>query len=457
MKSTAVLAKDYAEGDKRLVAYFVSSNETVPQANELKTFLKTKLPDHMIPSDYIALDQMPLTATGKINQRALPEPEFTRKTDSNKYVEPKDTLELQLTKIWEKVLGVSPIGIRDNFFELGGHSLLALRLFGYIEKLTGRKLALSTLFNSPTIEELAVILKNEGWKSPFKSLVAVKPGGSKLPFFSVPPAAGTALHYQVLLKYIPEDQPIYVLESIGLDGKEPPHTDLKEMAAFYVKEIMTLQPEGPYLLGGRCFGGRVVFEMAQQLRKLGQKVGLLAIFDTWPPFTAPPPSYVPKERDTKHFVSRTLHHLKTGELWTVAYRYSKNKFLKAKWRVQNKLEYICSNSRKRLFKEIMLIHFKAQDNYIATQYPGKITLIECGTFKDEYREGWRNLAGGGLESHHIAGTNHKSIIREPHLKLFAEKLNLVLEKANKEYKSKSNTNGAVNNSLTKTKTENVRI
>ena len=105
----------------------------------------------------------------------------------------------------------------------------------------------------------------------------------------------------------------------------------------------------------------------------------------------------------------------------------------------------------------MLIHFKAQDNYIATQYPGKITLIECGTFKDEYREGWRNLAGGGLESHHIAGTNHKSIIREPHLKLFAEKLNLVLEKANKEYKSKSNTNGAVNNSLTKTKTENVRI
>jgi len=457
MKSTAVLAKDYAEGDKRLVAYFVTSNETVPQAIELKTFLKTKLPDHMIPSDYIALDQMPLTATGKINQRALPEPEFIRKTENNKYAEPKDTLELQLTKIWEKVLGVSPIGIRDNFFELGGHSLLALRLFGYIEKLTGRKLALSTLFNSPTIEELAVILKNEGWKSPFKSLVAVKPGGSKLPFFSVPPAAGTALHYQILLKYIPDDQPVYVLESIGLDGKEPPHTDLKEMAAFYVKEIMTLQPEGPYLLGGRCFGGRVVFEMAQQLRKLGQKVGLLAIFDTWPPFTAPPPSYVPKDRDTKHFVSRTLHHLKTGELWTVAYRYSKNKFLKAKWRVQNKLEYIFSNSRKRLFKEIMLIHFKAQDNYIATQYPGKITLIECGTFKDEYREGWRNLAGGGLESHHIAGTNHKSIIREPHLKLFAEKLNLVLEKANKEYQSRSNTNGAVNNTLTKTKTENVRI
>ena len=95
----------------------------------------------------------------------------------------------------------------------------------------------------------------------------------------------------------------------------------------------------------------------------------------------------------------------------------------------------------------MLIHFKAQDNYIATKYPGKITLIECGTFKDEYREGWRNLAEGGLESHHTKGTNHKSILKEPHLKLFAEKLNLVLEKANNEYQNKSNTNGASNKSV----------
>ena len=455
MKSVAVLAKDYAEGDKRLVAYYVNSEQSAPTSSELKNYLLSKMPAHMVPSDYIVLSEIPLTATGKINQRALPEPEFIRTTDKSKYVEPKDTLELQLTKIWEKVLGVSPIGIKDNFFELGGHSLLALRLFGYIEKLTGRKLALSTLFNSPTIEELAVILKNEGWTSPFKSLVAVKPGGSKLPFFSVPPAAGTALHYQVLLKYIPDDQPVYVLESIGLDGKEPPHTDLKVMAAFYVKEIMTLQPEGPYLLGGRCFGGRVVFEMAQQLRKLGQKVGLLAIFDTWPPFVETPPSYVPKERDTKHFITRTIHHLKTGELFTVAKRYSVNKFLKAKWKVKNKVEYVFSNSQKRLFKEIMLIHFKAQDNYLATKYPGKITLIECGTFKDEYREGWRNLAEGGLESHHIAGTNHKSIIKEPHLKLFAEKLNLVLENANKEYQRKSGTNGSVNKPAEKNTVERI--
>jgi hypothetical protein len=84
---------------------------------------------------------------------------------------------------------------------LGGHSLLALRVFGYIEKLTGRKLALSVLFNSPTIEKLAAILRDEGWTPPWKSLVAVKPGGSRLPFYCVPPGAGTALHFQGLVKY----------------------------------------------------------------------------------------------------------------------------------------------------------------------------------------------------------------------------------------------------------------
>ncbi|MBK8552596.1 MAG: amino acid adenylation domain-containing protein [Ignavibacteria bacterium] len=284
MKSAAVVAREFSNGDKRLIAYYVSRDESVPSSSDVKNFMKIKLPEYMIPSDYIKLDEMPLTATGKINHRELPSPDFIRINESSNYEEPKDSLELQLTKIWEKVLGISPIGIKDNFFNLGGNSLLALRLFGYIEKLTGKRLALSILFDSPTIEELALILKNEGWTPPWKSLVPVKSGGSKLPFFCVPPAGGTALHFQNLVGYISDDQPMYVLESIGLDGQEPPHTNLEEMAAHYIKEIQTLQPDGPYLLGGRCFGGRVVFEMAQQFVKLGQKVALLAIFDTWPPF-----------------------------------------------------------------------------------------------------------------------------------------------------------------------------
>ncbi|MDQ3194605.1 MAG: thioesterase domain-containing protein, partial [Bacteroidota bacterium] len=441
VKSTAVIAKEISADDKRLIAYIVSQSEQTLSSAELKTFLKSKLPDYMIPSDYIFIDEMPLTTSGKVDQRALPEPELSRVNESEGYAEPKDSLELQLVKIWEKVLGVKPIGIKDNFFELGGHSLLALRVFGYIEKLTGRKLALSTLFNSPTVEGLAVILKDEGWTPPWKSLVAVKPGGSKLPFYCVPPGAGTALHFQDLIKYIPEDQPFYVLESLGLDGKETPHTKLEEMAAFYVKEIQSLQPEGPYVIGGRCFGGRVAFEMAQQLVKAGQKVALLAIFDTWPPFTASPQAHIRQERNLSHFITRSYYHLKTGELRKVAWKYSSNRFMKAKWKVTNKIEYLFSNSKKRWYKHIMLTHFNAQDRYVAKKYPGRITLIECGTFKNEYREGWKNLAEGGFETYVVPNTNHKTIVKEPQLGLFAEKLNFVLEKTHNEVNNKQSSNG----------------
>lgn len=440
-KNVVVIAREYSPGDKRLVAYIVNSDKDQPKSSDIKMYLKSKIPDYMIPSDYVFLSEIPLTPSGKADKKSLPEPESVRSNESNNYEEPKDELELQLVKIWEKVIGIKPVGVNDNFFEIGGHSLLALRVFGYIEKLTGKKLALSTLFDYPTVRQIADVLKSEGWVRPWKSLVAVKPGGSKIPFFCVPPAAGTALHFQAMVKYISKDQPFYVLESLGLDGIEQPHSDLIEMATHYVKEIRTLQPDGPYLLGGRCFGGRVVFEMAQQLTKLGQKVALLAIFDTWPPFIAPPPSYVPPKRDTKHFMERSFHHLKSGELWTVAANYTSNKYGKIKWKIQNKLEYTFSSKRKKLFKNIMLMHFNAQDRYVATKYPGKITLIECATFKEEYREGWRNLAEGGFEYYVVPDTDHKTIVKEPKLKDFTEKLNFVLEKTHKELETKSNRNG----------------
>ncbi|MBS1518086.1 MAG: amino acid adenylation domain-containing protein [Bacteroidetes bacterium] len=432
IKNVAVISKEFVKGDKRLFAYIVAPGSNGSDKEPLRAFLKSRLPDYMIPQDFIFIKEMPLTGTGKVDLKALPEPEISKSDRNSEYAVPKDPLELQLVNIWEKVLGIKNIGVRDNFFELGGHSLLAMRVFGYIEKLTGKKLALSTLFNSPTIEQLASILKDEGWKPTWKSLVAVKPGGSKLPFYCVPPAAGTALHFQDLVKYIPDDQPFYILESVGLDGKEEPHTDLKEMASHYIKEIQSLQPDGPYLLGGRCFGGRVVFEMAQQLVKKKQKVALVAIFDTWPPFTETPQDYIPPTRDTRHFITRTFHHLKSGDFFKVAWNYTRYRASKINWKIKNKLEYLFSDELERKYKEIMLMHFKAQDRYVAQRYPGKITLIECATFRKDFRDKWKELAGGGFETYVVPDTDHKTIVKEPKLKDFAEKLNIVLEKTHIE-------------------------
>lgn len=456
IKSAVVIAKESSSGDKILAAYYipVNNNSESIESSDLKKYLLSRLPEVMVPNIYIQIDEMPLTATGKIDQGRLPSPYFSEGKEKKNYCEPADELQLQLVKIWEKVLGVPKIGIKDNYFDLGGHSLLAVRLIGYIEKLTGKKLPLSSFVTSPTIEQQAEILKNDGWKPSWKSLVAVKPGGSKIPFFCVPPASGSAIHFQEMIQYIPDDQPMYILEPIGLDGKEPPHYTIKEMAAFYVKEVQSMQPEGPYLLGGRCFGGRVIYEMGQQLCRLGQKVELLAIFDTWPPHTAKPKQQVKVKKSTGHFLSSAFRHLRSGELFKVIKRYTSNKYMKFKWYAENKIEYIFSNDEDRLFKEIMLMHLKAQDSYIATKYPGKITLIECGTFKDEYREGWRDLAEGGLESYPIPGTDHKNIVSGPNLKLFTEKLNIVLEKAHREIEaSRQNDTGQSHNTKSQTSSE----
>jgi surfactin family lipopeptide synthetase C len=434
IKSSVVITKDFSSYDKRLIAYYVSENGKEVSIPNLKKYLSVKLPVFMVPAEYIMISEIPITGSGKVDKKALPEPETTLNIKNNNYSQPADTLELQLVKIWEKVIGKSPIGIKDNFFDLGGHSLIALRLFGYIEKLTGKKLPLSTLFSHQTIEQLAVILRDDGWKPQWKSLVAVNAGGSKIPFFYVPPAAGTALEVKNILKYIPDDQPFYILESVGLDGKEEPHTEIQQMAAHYVKEIQSLQPEGPYLIGGRCFGGRVAFEVAQQIVNQGQKIALLSIFDTYPPFMYKNADLHSQQRDLDHFVKRTIDNLKSGDLLKVGINYLKISFRKFNKKVKDKFELMTSDEREKIFKKIRQIHTDSQNRYVAKVYPGKITLIESAATNNEYKEKWGKLASDGLDYYTIPDTDHLTIVQEPKLKEFVEKLNFVMEKAQIDYK-----------------------
>src|SRR5262249_40274810 len=154
------------------------------------------------------------------------------------FVAPRDALELQLTRVWKQVLNVTSIGVQDNFFELGGHSLLAMRLLALVEKICGKELPLATLFQAPTVEQLASILRQEGRPIPWSFLVPLQPVGSKPPFFC---AGGSA----ELARYLDVDQPYYGLRPHGLDGRRAPAT-VEDMAADYLREIRALQPKGPY-------------------------------------------------------------------------------------------------------------------------------------------------------------------------------------------------------------------
>src|SRR5262249_46214139 len=165
--------------------------------------------------------------------------------------------------------------------ELGGHSLLAVRLFSEIERSVGRKFPLVTLFQAPTIEELARVFERTAAVGT-SLLVPIQTHGSKPALFLVHGAGGDVLWgYANLAKYLPADQPVYGIKSRGQAGLEE-CAQLEEMALHYLKEIRAFQPEGPYYLGGYCFGGNVAYEIARQLEAQGQSVGSLLLLDSSP-------------------------------------------------------------------------------------------------------------------------------------------------------------------------------
>lgn len=186
----------------------------------------------------------------------------------------------KLTEIWQDMLGVRPITSDQNYFELGGDSILGVQLFTRIEQEFQVKLPLATLFDAPTIAELAQILQQERLSSGWSPLVAIRTSGTRPPFFCMHPHGGNVLIYRDLASRLGSDQPFYGLQSPGLDGSRPPLETIEDMASLYTKEIRRVQANGPYFLGGYCMGGTIAYEVAQQLHAKGQEIALLALFDT---------------------------------------------------------------------------------------------------------------------------------------------------------------------------------
>jgi phthiocerol/phenolphthiocerol synthesis type-I polyketide synthase E len=201
-----------------------------------------------------------------------------------------DTAE-QLTRIWQEILSVGPISLDQNYFDLGGDSSLAVQMFAQIEKTFKIKLPLATLYEAPTIEELARVVRNEAPNSRWSPLVAIQPKGSRPALFCMHPHGGNVLVYRDLSRHLGSDQPFYGLQCQGLDGDQSPLKTIEDMAALYVKEIRRVKPHGPYFLGGYCMGGTVAFEIAQQLRAAGEVIALLALFDTIECSSFRPPSF----------------------------------------------------------------------------------------------------------------------------------------------------------------------
>ncbi|HEY8224552.1 MAG TPA: non-ribosomal peptide synthetase, partial [Pyrinomonadaceae bacterium] len=426
---------------EKLVGYVVVSPEQLfdgtKLGTELRSFLKTKLPGYMSPALFVELDALPLTPNGKVDRRALPTPDESRPDLPEAYVAPRDRLEEQLATLWTNVLQLKSIGVRDNFFELGGHSLLAARLFAQIENRFGKHLPLATLFQSPTIEQLANVLRESGTSKAWSSLVAIQSEGSRPPLFCVHAAGANVLIYRPMSRHLGNDQPVYALQAQGLDGQSPPLTRVEDMAALYIKEIRAFQPEGPYFLLGASFGGLVAFEMAQQLVAEGQQVALLVMLNTNCPI------YTLTKRircHIGHLMERGLRGYANEIGKTIRRRRTKeavegNNGPGNITVLDPELAKVLERHREvdeSLVRTVRAILDSEQDYVPAQQvYPGKITFFwaqdAVRDFEDN-RLGWRRIAAGGLDIHVVPGT-HTSMREEPYVADLVAKLKPCLENA----------------------------
>lgn len=439
-------------GDKRLIAYFVATAMDEAHPGNLRDFMRNKLPEYMLPTAFVRLESLPLSPNGKIDRRALPVPETTEAAATSKYVPPRDELELKLSKIWEKVLPVRPIGVNDNFFDLGGHSLLAVRMFSLIEKAFERNLPLATLFQAPTISALAEVMRGESWPAAWSSLVVINGGGTQRPFFCIHAAGGNVLEYYDLARHLGPDQPFYGLQAQGLDGKEEPHTTIREMAAHYIKEMRDVQPEGPYFIGGRSSGGTIAFEMACQLKAAGEEVALLALLDTYPAgyFKLLPHGKASRGRMQQMLERVRAHAANLGELGFAAkltYLANKLKYAPAKikhkaYRRAYKMYERIGRPLPTVLKNIEELNFMAAREYLPQVYSGRATLFSATdlTASFDVEDGWRQLVDE-LEVHKIPG-NHLDMIKEPHVQVLAEKLRLCLNTADARKETEAETSYA---------------
>jgi thioesterase domain-containing protein/acyl carrier protein len=397
----------------------------------------------MAPSAFVILDAFPLNARGNMRRDATSSTVAERARSTRPHVAPRSSTEHALARIWCDVLGLQQVGIRESFFDLGGHSLAAVRLFSRIEQITGKRLPLVTLFEARTIAQLARLVDDSEWQPHWTSLVPIKPQGTNPPFYCVHGVGGNILEFEHVSRYIASEQPLYGIQAQGLDGKLPRHESVEEMAEHYVREIREFQPEGPYYLGGSSFGGLVAYEVTLELLRQGQEVGLLAMFDTSAPGY---PRWLPEMTRWK----RRLAH------WQLRWDLHWGNIVVAKGParreyVQTKLVRLLQDLWKRpriasrvvkttiagwlhpqAIRNVRKGGHRALKKYDAKPFPGKVTLLRAtqqpkGIYEDRTC-GWSAYALGGVEVHDVPG-HHGAIVREPRVRILAEKLNLCLAEA----------------------------
>ncbi|MGD0906496.1 MAG: amino acid adenylation domain-containing protein [Candidatus Acidiferrales bacterium] len=468
VKSCAVLAREDEPGNEQLVGYVVSRESKAPAVEELRQFMRQRLPDYMVPAQFVFLQSFPLTPNGKVDHKALPPPGKRRREAgdsvaqqsasqpstagrqgtatvtgaddgvnqklSQTSAEPQTETERSLATIMAEILNVESVGLNDDFFELGGHSLLAIKLATRVKDELGIDMPLATLFEAPTVAALAKKLRKEEWNPSWSSLVPIRPAGSRPPLFLIHAHGGNVLEYHHLVNGLDPDQPVYAFQSRGLDGTAVNDSSIETIATAYIEELRSFQPQGPYYLAGFCFGGLVALEAALQLTAAGQAVASVIMIQSMHP------EAMRFKRETnalqrlwyriKKQVNLEIENLsnqgpgyliqRSRRAWDMARTRAAIAFDKMTGKRPSDPSRL---SMMYIFESLSIEHKKAMHEYVPRPYSGDVILFRAskqlaGQNSDEFL-GWKRVLGGNLDVCEVPG-HQQTVLLQPNVSKLAQ-------------------------------------
>lgn len=454
----AVLAREDEQGEKRLVAYIVPRNPSAPPTVEsIREHLVGVLPEYMVPSAFVALERFPLTPNGKLDRGALPPPDVGSQLRRS-YEAPQGSAEQALARIWQALLKVERVGRNDNFFELGGYSMLALDLRSRIASELGVEVSLSALIEAPTVAGLAELIAGRASRD---SLVLIREGGGGPSVFLVHDGDGETLLYRNLALRLDRRHAVFGLNPCALPGVPMAHTRVRDMAAYHIGKIKSVQPRGPYLLGGMCAGGVIAFEMALQLQAQGERVALVALLDAAAPGATLKPWRFAKER-----LDRMAGELRRGEQVSAIWRALSFARSFAR-KLRNFVAYQVGKAWRETRDELRMRLLRASLDrgrrpprligqvsatiaylYAEREYrpdlplrEGNLVLFRAtrgegidAPFIDFYEDpllGWSGRSAHGVRSVDVPG-GHTSMLQEPHVDVLARRMQEAMDESLQE-------------------------
>jgi amino acid adenylation domain-containing protein len=409
LQAVVAVCEDHP-GDKRLVAYLLASPSVTLDWEAIKAEIKDRLPEYMVPSRFLQVQQFPMTTSGKIDRKALPVPPLER--SETVIVAPRTEMEAKLATLFSDVLGVPSVGVTDNFFDLGGHSLLAARLLNHVKEVTGQQIPLSAMFRGATVESLARLIERPVEINAEPVLVEIQRGtDGHLPFFAIVPPGEESLGYAMLARHMGPEQAVYKVQghSPVTQGKRPyTEEEMEALSDEYITAMRSLQFSGPYCLGGFCDGTHIGEQIVLKLESQGEEVGLFAIFDTW-----------------------VMQHSQNRLLWKLHYYGLRLREMKD----MSLSERITASRRVAGNKVQNLVGSKpARVDWRQTYWPERFTpprfRAPVVLFKrpkqpfyyvNDPQMGWGRRSTGGVEIHEVA-FSHREILREPQVGIFGREL-----------------------------------